>query len=70
MEKEKFLEAFNQYYKYLLTRLDNGSNYLDDHPEVEEKSSIYKAYEAIISELKELEDIKNRYKLFKGGKGE
>ena len=41
MEKEKFLEAFNQYYKYLLTRLDNGSNYLDDHPEVEEKSSIY-----------------------------
>ena len=53
MEKEKFLEAFNQYYKYLLTRLDNGSNYLDDHPEVEEKSSIYKAYEAIISELKE-----------------
>ena len=32
MEKEKFLEAFNQYYKYLLTRLDNGSNYLDDHP--------------------------------------
>ena len=70
MEKEKFLEAFNQYYKYLLTRLDNGSNYLDDHPEVEEKSSIYKAYEAIISELKEMDDIKNRYKLFKGGKGE
>lgn len=65
MDKKEFLDAFNKYYEHLLKRLDNGSIYLDSHPEVKIESSIYKAYEEIISELKEMEDMKNRYNLFK-----
>lgn len=65
-EKERFLEEFNAYYGHLLNRLDKAMAYFENRV-IKEDSREYKAYEQIISELKQLEDIKLNYDLFKEG---
>lgn len=63
-EKETFINGFDKYYNHLLNRMDNVMAYLKDN-DVSLDSREYKAYEGIIKELGELEDIKLRYDLFK-----
>lgn len=63
-EKEAFINGFDKYYNHLLNRMDNAMAYLKDN-DVSLDSREYKAYEGIIKELGELEDIKLRYDLFK-----
>lgn len=62
-EKETFINGFDKYYNHLLNRMDNAMAYLKDN-DVSLDSREYKAYEGIIKELGELEDIKLRYSLF------
>lgn len=63
-QKKSFLEEFDIYYKHLLNRLDKAMAYFQNH-ETQENSREYKAYEQIIKELNQLEDIKLNYDLFK-----
>lgn len=52
-ERERFINELNRYHEYLTTRFNNGSNYVDSHPE-DIKS--YIAYENIIKELSHVEN--------------
>lgn len=63
-EKKSFLDEFNIYYNHLLNRLDKAMAYFETH-DTKEDSKEFRAYEQIIKELKQLEDIKLKYDLFK-----
>lgn len=57
-ERERFINELNRYYEYLTTRFNNGSNYVDNHPD-DIKS--YIAYENIITELSHVEKLVNYF---------
>lgn len=57
-ERERFINELNQYHEYLTTRFNNGSDYVDSHPE-DIKS--YIAYENIIKELSHVEKLVNYF---------
>lgn len=63
-KKKSFLEQFDIYYKHLLNRLDKAMAYFQNN-DVGEDSREFRAYEQIINELNQLEDIKLNYDLFK-----
>lgn len=57
-ERERFLNELNRYHEYLTKRFNNGSNYVDSHPD-DIKS--YIAYENIITELSHVEKLVNYF---------
>lgn len=57
-ERERFIKELNRYHEYLTTRFNNGSNYVDSHPD-DIKS--YIAYENIITELSNVEELVDYY---------
>lgn len=52
--REKFIRELNSYYHYLVSRFNNGSNYLSTHTE---DIKAMKVYNCIIKELSELEKL-------------
>lgn len=57
-ERERFIKELNRYHEYLTTRFNNGSNYVDSHPD-DIKS--YTVYENIITELSHVEKLVNYF---------
>lgn len=60
-QRDMFKNSLIEYYKYLLKRFENGSNYLDQH-DCKENSKEYIAYQNIINELSHIETLLNFYK--------
>lgn len=53
-----FIKKLNDYYFHLLTRWENGSEYLTKNPDDEKSMRVYKG---MIQELKLLQELKNFY---------
>ena len=64
-EKETFIEEFNKYQQHLLVRLENAEKFFKKNPNIGTDTRQYKAYEEIVKELSQLEDMKIKYSLFK-----